>query len=172
MLINEDYLYDNKLLDWVKYMREHTEEFPVYLSWVHGITHWEHVEAFGLMMAEEVPETDKEVIQWFAYLHDCRRGSDGCCEEHGQAAAKFIKKIRKTFLSELSDEQVKILILACKSHTLKHRTGNITADICLDADRLDLPRVGIIPEPKKMASAIGAMYAKMPYEEVMKKAGL
>ena len=38
MLINEDYLYDNKIQDWLKYMREHTEEFPVYLSWVHGIT--------------------------------------------------------------------------------------------------------------------------------------
>ena len=46
----------------------------------------------------------------------------------------------------------------------------VTADICLDADRLDLYRVGITPDPKLMASEIGKRYAELSYEELTKKA--
>jgi hypothetical protein len=53
---------------------------------------------------------------------------------------------------------------------VKRRTKEVTADICLDADRLDLYRVGITPEPKLMASEIGKRYAEMNYEELVKKA--
>ena len=175
MIINEDYMTSSSsdyIQEWIDYMAENTEEFPAYLSWFHGITHWKYVEAFGLMMADEVPEADREVIRWFAYLHDCCRGTEGYCEEHGNLAAKFIGRIRKTFLRELTDEQVKTLKLACKSHTVRRRTGNITADICLDADRLDLPRVNVNADPKKMATSIGALYAKIPYRELLRKARL
>ena len=40
-----------------------------------------------------------------------------------------------------------------------HRTGNPTVDACFDADRLDLMRVGIIPDSKRMATERGAFYA-------------
>lgn len=161
---------EEKLQQWLKYMAERPDEFPAYVSWFHGVTHWEHVEKFGLMMAKECPSADTDVIRWFAYIHDCRRGTEGWCEEHGRIAAKFIAKIRNTFLSDLSDEQITILRLACRSHTVKRRTKEITADICLDADRLDLYRVGIEPDPKLMASEIGKRYAEIPYEELTKKA--
>ncbi|MBR1788152.1 MAG: hypothetical protein IJ762_03025 [Bacteroidaceae bacterium] len=42
---------------------------------------------------------------------------------------------------------------------MKHRTGNITVDICFDADRLDLTRVGITPNPRRMATSLGARLA-------------
>ena len=142
-----------------------------YISFYHGITHWQHVEAFGLMMAEQCPAADKEVIRWFAYLHDSMRGSDSTEISHGAAAAKFIRKIRNTFLKDLTDEQIRILKLACKSHNVRRRTGDLTADICLDADRLDLPRVGIKPEPRKMASKIGSEFALIPYDELLARAG-
>ena len=38
--------------------------------------------------------------------------------------------------------------------------GNATIDVCFDADRLDLGRVGILPEPEKMATKQGAYFAK------------
>lgn len=163
---------EEKLQQWLKYMSERPDEFPAYVSWFHGVTHWEHIEKFGLMMAKECPGADTDVIRWFAYIHDCRRGTEGWCEEHGRIAAKFIAKIRNTFLSDLSDEQITILRLACRSHTVKRRTKEITADICLDADRLDLYRVGIKPDPKLMASEIGARYARMDYEDLTKEAGI
>ena len=162
---------EKKLNDWIRYMREHPDEFPAYISWFHGITHWKHVESFGLLIANETPEADTDVIRWFAYLHDCRRGSDNDGDEHGYVAARYIGKIRKTFLSDLSDKQINVLRLACRFHTTKRRTSNITADICLDADRLDLPRVGIRPDAKKMAGTIGAEYAaNTSYEDLMIKA--
>lgn len=40
-----------------------------------------------------------------------------------------------------------------------HRTGNPTIDACFDADRIDLMRVGIIPNPKRMTTMRGAFCA-------------
>lgn len=41
-----------------------------------------------------------------------------------------------------------------------HRTGNPTIDACFDADRLDLGRVGITPNPHKMATEKGKEMAR------------
>ena len=89
------------LREWIQYMAERPDEFPAYISFFHGITHWRNVEAFGLMLADEYPSADTDVIRWFAYLHDCRRGAERQSEEHGHTAAAFISGIRKTFLKEL-----------------------------------------------------------------------
>lgn len=153
-----------KLNDFISFITKFNEN--AYCSMFHGITHWQHVEAFGLAMADQCPAADRDVITWFAYLHDCMRGCEGVCMQHGPAAAKFINKIRKTYLSDLSDEQVRTLKMACRYHTSRRRTGNLTADICLDADRLDLPRVNITPDPKLMASDIGKKLAGYSYEDV------
>ena len=47
-----------------------------------------------------------------------------------------------------------------KLHGISHwervdNCGNPTIDACFDADRLDLGRVGITPDPNKMATAKG-----------------
>ena len=42
-------------------------------------------------------------------------------------------------------------------------SGNATIDVCFDADRLDLGRVGIVPNPKRMATEQGAYYAANIY---------
>lgn len=57
------------------------------------------------------------------------------------------------------DEEVSLLEKACRYHTTELRTGIPTIDVCFDADRLDLCRVGITPNPKLMASKEGAYYA-------------
>jgi uncharacterized protein len=49
---------------------------------------------------------------------------------------------------------------ACRLHTSAHRTGNPTIDACFDADRLDLGRVGITPDPNKMATEKGKEMAR------------
>lgn len=67
---------------------------------------------------------------------------------------------RNTLLQGLTDNEVEMLATACELHTTTLRTGNATIDICFDADRLDLWRCGIIPRPGKMATSIGAYYAK------------
>ena len=53
----------------------------------------------------------------------------------------------------------KTLCKACELHTVCHCTGNPTIDACFDADRLDLMRVGITPDPERMATERGKFYA-------------
>ncbi|MBO5465924.1 MAG: hypothetical protein J6A02_00610 [Prevotella sp.] len=129
-----------------------------YRGGVHGFFHSQRVERFGLMLAEKT-DADRDVIIWFAYLHDSQRTNDGYDNNHGPEAARFVDTIRNAFLQELSDTQISKLKEACRLHTSTHRTGDITIDTCFDADRLDLPRVGIMPDPKRMATEQGAMYA-------------
>lgn len=79
--------------------------------------------------------------------------------EHGVRAADMIPTIRNTILKDFTDEEVALLEKACRYHTTEHRIGNPTIDVCFDADRLDLGRVGIVPNPKLMATEQGAFYA-------------
>ena len=128
------------------------------LGKTHGLSHWERVERNGLLLA--TPECDLTVIRLFAYLHDSCRENDGYDEEHGPRASKMMEGLRKTLLKDLSDEQFKMLQEACHLHTSTHRTGNPTIDACFDADRLDLGRVGITPDPEKMATDKGKEMAR------------
>ena len=128
------------------------------LGKTHGVSHWERVKRNGLLLA--TPECDVTVIRLFAYLHDSCLEDDGYDEEHGPRAAMMIEGLRDTLLKDLTDEQFKMLQEACRLHTSTHRTGNPTIDACFDADRLDLGRVGITPDPKKMATERGKELAR------------
>lgn len=123
----------------------------------HGMPHWERVERNGLLLATE--EVNTTVVRLFAYLHDKWRIDNWEDLEHGKRAAENILKLRGTLLARLKDEEFEQLRKACELHTVCHRTGDITIDTCFDADRLDLPRVGILPRPSKMATERGAYYA-------------
>ncbi len=70
-----------------------------------------------------------------------------------------ISTFRNTIMKDFTDEEGSLLEKACRYHTTEHRTGNPTIDVCFDADRLDLGRVGIVPNPKLMATEQGAYYA-------------
>ena len=123
------------------------------LGELHGISHWERVDRNGQLLA--TPDCDLTVIRLFAYLHDSCRENDSHDINHGLRAAKMIESLRKTLLKDLSVHQFKMLQEACRLHTTTHSTGNPTIDACFDADRLDLGRVGITPDPEKMATAKG-----------------
>lgn len=127
------------------------------LGKLHGISHWERVERNGLLLA--TPECDETVIRLFAYLHDSCRENDSYDKEHGPRAAKMIIGLRESLLKDLTDQQFEMLQEACRLHTSTHRTGNPTIDACFDADRLDLGRVGITPDPEKMATERGRQLA-------------
>ena len=103
-----------------------------------------------------------DVIMAFAYLHDAERDGDGDDYLHGPKASKLVDAIRDTLLKALTDEQIGKLKQACEQHTIVHRTGDITIDTCFDADRMDLPRVGIMPLPDKMATKKGAQLVGIP----------
>lgn len=125
---------------------------------IHGIDHWDRVARNG--EALHVPGADMEVVLCFAYLHDVERQSDAYDVEHGPKAAELIDQIRESVLGFLNDKQIGLLKDACTFHTTVPRTGNPTIDACFDADRLDLPRAYIIPDPDKMATKEGAEMAR------------
>ena len=138
--------------------------WPEDLGTTHGVEHWDRVAKFGSILYQK--GADMDVIMAFAYLHDAERMSNGRDLYHGQRASKLIDTIRHTQLEELSDEQIAKLKRACELHTIQHRTGDLTIDICFDADRMDLPRVGITPSPQRMATKLGAdLVANSQYDE-------
>lgn len=140
-----------------------------YLGGVHGLAHAQRVEHFALMLAKTT-KADVDVLIWFAYVHDSQRKGDGIDYNHGPEAAVFVDTIRQSYLKELNDNQIKLLKTACNLHTSTHLTGDVTIDTCFDADRLDLPRVGIDTDPKRMATETGTKFAQRSYRENLEEA--
>jgi uncharacterized protein len=109
----------------------------------HGPEHWKRVERNGLTLAEETG-ADKTVVSLFALFHDCMRLNDGIDLRHGLRGAEFMKSIQDQL--DLTEEQFEILYFACQWHTDQTFSDNPTIATCWDADRLDLGRVGILPD--------------------------
>ena len=111
-----------------------------------------------------------EVMWLFALCHDCRRTHDGHYTEHGFAGAMALADV---FRDIATKDVLELSARACCVHTIVDRPrsspifrigtrGGLSSKSgltvreafavgsCLDADRLDLPRVGIIPDPEYM----------------------
>jgi len=121
------------------------QQSPAYNSHIHGISHWQRVESYGLYLAK-FSQADTAVISYFAYLHDAMRKNDNKDPEHGPRAAEFI--LNNTAIIELNKQQIKTLVFACKHHTTGRITDNASIATCWDADRLDMTRIGIEPKEK------------------------
>jgi uncharacterized protein len=134
------------------------------LGETHGLPHWQRVERNGILLSLENgrirEDINIKVVRFFAYLHDKCRLDNWTDWEHGVRSADMLSSIRDTILKDFTDEEVCLLEKACRYHTTEHRTGNPTIDVCFDADRLDLGRVGIVPDPERMATEQGAYYAE------------
>jgi len=125
----------------INLLKEYAELFH---SEIHGISHWKTVERNGLYLAK-FSGADPKVVSLFAYFHDCMRENDGYDEKHGLWGAKFAKHNRA--LLDVSDKQIDQLYKACAGHTGGINAADITIATCWDADRLDLGRVGVDPDP-------------------------
>ena len=68
------------------------------------------------------------------------------------AAAELVVSMRPA-LSFLSDEDVERLRFACEHHTHQVHHDDPTVAVCWDADRLELGRVGIDPDPSYFNTA-------------------
>lgn len=106
---------------------------------IHGPEHWVRVERNGIYIAEK-SGADKMVVSLFAAFHDCMRLNDFRDHEHGLRGADFAKSIRNE-LDFLTDQQFEKLYYACRWHTDKTHTNDLTIGACWDADRLDLRRI-------------------------------
>ena len=104
----------------------------------------------GIYLAE-LTEANKRVVELFALFHDSRRLNEGQDTDHGPRGALLAKLYRGKFY-ELPDDEFELLCTACHLHTQSKTHANATVQTCFDADRLDLARVGKIPDPNFLST--------------------
>ena len=134
---------------------------------IHGLPHWKRVEEIGLYMAQET-KADTEVVTLFAFLHDSKRENEDEDQEHGFRAAAFAEMLYRNGLLNLSTKQIHELIWACTYHSdSSFKSDNPTVQTCWDADRLDLWRLGIEPDPELLNTAIAKSKDSIEFARVL-----
>jgi uncharacterized protein len=124
--------------------------FALPLVGIHGEAHWARVCENGLLLAQRTG-ADVEIVELFAYLHDSKRQNDGWDQEHGHRAAEFAKTLDGSML-ELPARKLGRLIYACTYHSDGLTEAGVTVQTCWDADRLDLGRIGVVPDPRRLCT--------------------
>ncbi len=141
---------------------------PVFhLHWYHGpdgIAHWSQVWYHGRRLARSV-DGNPAILAWFAYLHDSQRHNEYSDPSHGRRASDFALQLHKEgTLSELNATEFEHLCEAMRLHSDGLCDAHPAMCTCWDANRLDLGRMGITPDPKLLCTS----YAKRP--DVIKRA--
>jgi uncharacterized protein len=139
-----------------------TQEFFEYLvkshslghNGFHGKDHWLRVLQNAREIAGET-RANLRVLELFAVLHDSRRENENHDPEHGHRAAAYAITLRGKWF-DLADDEMDLLIEACRFHSDGLTEAHPTIQACWDADRLDLGRVGIRPNAGYLCTA----YAK------------
>lgn len=120
---------------------------------IHGPTHWRRVESNAIDLAH-CCQADVTVAKLFAVFHDAQRWNESTDPEHGFRGAELAITLHGE-LFKVSDEQLDSLVYACHYHNHGRTPDDLTIGCCWDADRLDLPRVGIRPRSRFMSTAEG-----------------
>jgi len=131
---------------------------PLWSHSVHGPDHWKRVEQNAVLLAIRTG-ADVDVVRLFALFHDSRRMNDGYDKDHGQRGAAYASELRRTAYA-LDDSRFELLEYACVWHTDEGHHDDPTIGTCWDADRLDLGRVGMIPDSAYMSTAFGKEIAE------------
>ncbi|MBU2501159.1 MAG: hypothetical protein ABIK96_10665 [bacterium] len=123
----------------------------------HGRPHWDRVAEFGRRIAA-AEDLESRLITLFAYFHDSKRENEGIDPDHGPRAADYVLTFAASEL-RISPGDRERLAFACRYHTHEEPTDDWTILACWDADRLDLGRVGITPDPDRLHTATAKMIA-------------
>lgn len=131
-------------------------------SETHGEEHWRRVAKAGLRLCQSDDRIDPAVVYLFAAFHDSERLTDHSDDVwHGPRAAVLATKLRGGPF-DLESWQMGLLVHACNFHTHEEQIGtelvapkmgdtlnsaSLTVGACYDADRLNLMRVGKVPDP-------------------------
>lgn len=123
------------------------------LDWngIHGAGHWARVAYHGRHLAR-AHGISTLVPHLFALLHDSQRCHEGWDRNHGPRAAWFVRQLQEEGFLDLPQPDLDLLMMACEGHSAGTREAPLIVQVCWDADRLDLGRVGIRPEPKRLCT--------------------
>ena len=130
------------------------DEFPISPKGHHGTAHWMRVRANGLQLAAETG-ANPTVIELFALFHDSQRHNEHTDPDHGKRGALNAVRYRELGAFKISDAELELVYNACRGHTDEDIADPcITIHTCWDADRLDLGRVGIVPDPRRLCTEV------------------
>ena len=123
------------------------------LAWhgTHGVIHWSRVFENGMKLAEQ-DGVNRKVVQLFAIFHDSGRRNEHWDKNHGTRGAQLALKLRD--YCPLDDDEFVLLTTACSFHTSNRNNEDITVQACFDADRLDLGRVGTMPNARYLCTPL------------------
>ncbi len=124
------------------------------LDWdgYHGVSYWARVRHNGLLLAEHTGANAK-VVEYFAFIHDLGRENEHHDPEHGHRAAEIATQLAGDLI-DVTAAELRLLQHACTWHSDGHLEADITVMTCWDADRLDLGRVGIRPDPQRLCTEV------------------
>ncbi len=131
-------------------LNEILSQYTLPVNGLHGISHWARVLEIGTRLAGQTG-ANLAVVELFAVFHDSRRQNEGTDPQHGQRGAELAASLRGSLI-RLRDDAFEQLYYACSQHTNGLTEADATVRTCWDADRLDLPRAQITPEPSHLCT--------------------
>jgi len=137
------------------------EQYRLNPQGIHGVPHWGRVLENGRRLCA-VTGADPAVIEMFCIFHDACRWTEGWDPGHGPRGASLARRFREQ--TGLDDSQFADLISACDNHTSGSvEEAGITVLTCLDADRLDIPRVGMQIRPDLLFTGAGRSHEMLSW---------
>lgn len=140
----------------VPYVLHESHTLNVLQSRLHGLDHWFRVWKNAQLLSDRESGVDLEVVALFALFHDSMRMNDSHDPKHGLHGYKLWERFCRTRDPGryFSFRQREILFEACVEHTEGLVSADPTIAVCWDADRLDLHRMGIWPDPQYMSTEV------------------
>lgn len=144
------------------FLRKH---FALDWNGIHGASHWARVNRYARYLAQGM-SVDAEVLTLFALLHDSCRESDHGDPGHGARAALLAHEMNG-HLYRITFTQEERLAAAIEGHSQGGLSADLTVQVCWDADRLDLGRLGIQVRPEKLSTerALALIAQPWPYSK-------
>jgi uncharacterized protein len=121
-------------------------------SGVHGVSHWARVLENGRRVAALTLGADADIVELFSIFHDARRINESIDFGHGRRGSALARELRGHYF-ELDDARFALLEYACDEHTSGKTEADPRVQVCWDADRLDLLRVGTRPRTALLCTA-------------------
>jgi uncharacterized protein len=125
-------------------------EAPLADSVDHGELHWRTVAQLALELDDG--SADRPLLVLFGLLHDARRVNEHHDPGHGARGGALARELCQKGLLELAPARLATLVDACERHTDGLTSTEPTVARCWDADRLHLPRVGVVPDPARFST--------------------
>lgn len=137
----------------------------------HGKDHWLRVLQNGRDLASATG-ANLRVVELFAIIHDSKRKNEDYDPQHGRRAAEYARTLQGVWF-KLETAELDLLCHACLLHSDGFTQADLTVQACWDADRLDLGRVGIKPDPRYLCTshAKQRQVIDSAYERSIQRAG-